>query len=369
MQICWPENCVHDRDRTPAGQNGHLKLGQNSKNTEENNVKKEEVSETEETAGLEETAGSAELRRSEENTGEVRRSSAWSRMTNRQKGVVCVLLEALGFSIMSTAIKLTGERIPVFEKALFRNLVALIFAFAVMKTGHESFRPKKGNLTGLFMRSIFGTLGIFCNFYACSVLLLANANMLNKLAPFFSILFSIFLLREKPQKVQILGVIIAFAGMLCIVQPGAFASSDFVPSVIGALGGASAGFAYTWVRKLGLHGENGTLIVFFFSAFSTLACLPLALMHFVPPTAAEMAFLVLTGLGAMMGQVFVTRAYYYAPAREISVYDYTQVIFAGFFGWILFGEIPDALSVLGYVLIIGAGVGMYLYNRRHTSPC
>jgi uncharacterized membrane protein len=242
-------------------------LGQNSKNTEENNVKKEEVSETEETAGLEETAGSAELRRSEENTGEVRRSSAWSRMTNRQKGVVCVLLEALGFSIMSTAIKLTGERIPVFEKALFRNLVALIFAFAVMKTGHESFRPKKGNLTGLFMRSIFGTLGIFCNFYACSVLLLANANMLNKLAPFFSILFSIFLLREKPQKVQILGVIIAFAGMLCIVQPGAFASSDFVPSVIGALGGASAGFAYTWVRKLGLHGENGTLIVFFFSAF------------------------------------------------------------------------------------------------------
>lgn len=302
----------------------------------------------------------------DESLKEVRKGLAWNRMTNRQKGVTCVLLEALGFSIMSTAIKLTGERIPVFEKALFRNLVAMIFAFIVMKTGHESFRPKKGNLTGLFMRSIFGTLGIFCNFYACSVLLLANANMLNKLAPFFSIIFSIFLLREKPQKVQILGVIIAFTGMLCIVQPGEFASGDFVPSVIGALGGASAGFAYTWVRKLGLHGENGTLIVFFFSVFSTFACLPLAIMNYVQPTATELCFLVLTGLGAMMGQIFVTKAYYYAPAREISVYDYTQVIFAGFFGWILFGEVPDALSVLGYVLIIGAGVGMYLYNRRHA---
>lgn len=288
-------------------------------------------------------------------------------LTNRQKGIICVLLEAMGFALMSTGVKLAGSRIPFFEKALFRNLVALLFAFGVMKAHHESFRPKKGNGTGILIRSVFGTIGIFCNFYACGVLLLANANMLNKLAPFFSILFSLFLLHEKPQKVQILGVIVAFTGMLFIVKPGAFQGSDFLPSVIGVIGGASAGFAYTWVRKLGMNGENGTLIVFYFSLFSMCVCVPVAAIHFVVPTVTELMFLILTGTGAMIGQVFVTKAYFFAPAKEISVYDYTQVIFAGIFGYVLFGEVPDAMSITGIILICGAGVAMYLYNNRSAA--
>lgn len=286
-------------------------------------------------------------------------------LTDRQKGIICVLLEALGFAIMSTAIKLTGSRIPFGEKALFRNMVAFVFAFCVIRSHHESFRPKPGNARGILYRSIFGTIGIFCNFYACGVLLIANANMLNKLSPFFAIIFSIFLLHEKPTKAQIVGVIIAFIGMLFIVKPGAFSGSDFFPSVIGACGGAAAGFAYTWVRKLGMNGENGTLIVFYFSLFSLLVCIPVTMANFVLPNARELGCLILTGLGAMMGQIFVTKAYFYAPAKEISVYDYTQVIFAGIFGLIFFNEFPDVYSLIGIVLICGAGVGMYLYNRKH----
>ena len=74
--------------------------------------------------------------------------------------------------------------------------------------------------------------------------------------------------------------------------------------------------------------------------------------------------LICAGLSACIGQFGVTRAYFYAPAREISVYDYTQVLFAAVFGFFVFGQIPDMLSVVGYILICGAGIAMFFYNRK-----
>ena len=74
--------------------------------------------------------------------------------------------------------------------------------------------------------------------------------------------------------------------------------------------------------------------------------------------------LVCAGISACIGQFGITKAYICAPAREISVYDYTQVIFAAIFGYFIFKQIPDALSVLGYVLICGAGIAMFFYNKK-----
>ena len=78
----------------------------------------------------------------------------------------------------------------------------------------------------------------------------------------------------------------------------------------------------------------------------------------------QLAYLLLAGVAAAGGQFSVTSAYCFAPAREISVYDYTQVIFSAVLGFILFGQLPDGLSVLGYILICGTGVATFLYNRR-----
>ena len=70
----------------------------------------------------------------------------------------------------------------------------------------------------------------------------------------------------------------------------------------------------------------------------------------------QLLFLLGAGVAATGGQLSITAAYTYAPAKEISVYDYTQVIFAAIWGFLFFGQIPDALSVIGYVIIIGAAV-------------
>ncbi len=77
-----------------------------------------------------------------------------------------------------------------------------------------------------------------------------------------------------------------------------------------------------------------------------------------------MIYLIFAGTFACMGQMGIIRAYIYAPAKEISVYDYTQVIFAALFGFFIFGQVPDILSVLGYFLICGASVAMFFYNRN-----
>ena len=79
-------------------------------------------------------------------------------------------------------------------------------------------------------------------------------------------------------------------------------------------------------------------------------------------TIMQFVYLLLAGISAAVGQFAVTAAYCYAPAKEISVYDYSQVIFSAILGFFLFGQIPDRYSVIGYVLICGMAIFMFLYN-------
>ena len=90
------------------------------------------------------------------------------------------------------------------------------------------------------------------------------------------------------------------------------------------LGGLGAGLAYTFVRRLGLLQENSRRIVFWFSAFSCLLCLPFLAADYRPMQPWQTVYLLLAGTFACIGQLGITRAYLCAPAREISVYDYSR---------------------------------------------
>ncbi len=280
----------------------------------------------------------------------------------KTKGIIYIVVAAFGFSVMSLFVKLAGD-LPAFQKAFFRNFIALIFITVMMLRENIGFAPKKENIPGILGRSLCGTLGLLCNFYALGTLNLSDANMLNKLSPFFAIIFSIFLLREKPTAAQVLGVAVAFGGSLLIIKPG-FADAQLIPALAGVLGGLGAGAAYTFVRKLGKKGENSKRIVFYFSAFSCLFCLPFLIVRYKSMTFLQTLYLIFAGTFACVGQLGITKAYLCAPAKEISVYDYTQVIFAALLGFFVFGDLPDIWSVLGYILICGAGVTMFFYNKR-----
>lgn len=288
-----------------------------------------------------------------------------AKISQKSKGILYIMAAAFGFAMMSLFVKLAGD-LPAFQKAFFRNFVALIFIFIMMLREKVSFIPPKEHIPDLLGRSFFGTMGLLCNFYALGRLNLSDANMLNKLSPFFAIIFSIFLLKEKPKFAQIIGVAVAFVGSLFIIKPG-FDNPQVLPAVAGLLGGMGAGIAYTFVRRLGQKQENSRRIVFFFSAFSCILCLPFLIFEYERMSGLQLIYLILAGTFACIGQLGITKAYICAPAREISVYDYTQVIFAAVLGFFVFGDIPDWLSVLGYIMIIGAGVAMFFYNKKRAD--
>ena len=233
---------------------------------------------------------------------------------NKTKGIFFIILSAFFFALMNLFVRLSGD-LPPMQKSFFRNLVALVFAVIVLLRTEEKFQFNRKNLPQLIARATFGTLGILCNYYAIDHLVLSDASMLNKLSPFFAILVSYFYLKEKVTPVQISAVIIAFLGALCIIKPG-FSSMNSFPALIGALGGLGAGTAYTMVRKLSLNGERGPFIVFFFSAFSCLFCLPYLIFAYHPMTLQQLGFLLLAGLSAAGGQFSITAAYANAPAHH-----------------------------------------------------
>ena len=285
-------------------------------------------------------------------------------MTNKQKGILCILISAFSFALMNLFVQLAGDINPI-QKSFFRNLIAFIFAAAILLKGHD-FSYQKRNLKYLFLRSALGTVGILCNYYALGHMLLSDASMLGKLSPFVVLICSYIFLKEKINGFQVFSIVIAFIGSLFIIRPG-FSLTEMFPALMGLAGAIAAGGAYTTVRYLGLRGERGPFIVFFFSAFSCVAVLPYILLNFEPMTFYQLGMLMLAGLAASGGQFGVTYAYKFAPAKEISVYDYTMVIFAAILGFFAFGQIPDGLSLIGYVIICGISILMYMYNMGYLK--
>lgn len=277
-----------------------------------------------------------------------------------------MLLSAASFTGMNACVRLSGA-LPSVQKSFFRNLVAAVFAAAMLAGSHaknrSSIKIQKGCGFAMLLRSAFGTVGILCNFYAIDKLDLADASMLNKLSPFFAVVFSAIILKEKTTPAQIAAVIIAFAGSLFIIRP-TFSNLALVPSLTGFCGGMAAGAAYTLVRYMKQRGENSSLIVFCFSAFSCLFTLPFMIAGFVPMSGKQLGILLLAGLFAAGGQFAITGAYSFAPAKEVSVYDYSQVIISAVVGYFLFEQVPVPLSFIGYVIIIAAAVWTFIQNNK-----
>lgn len=283
-------------------------------------------------------------------------------MSQKNKGVCCILLSSFSFALMNLFVHLSGD-LPSVQKSFFRNFVAMLFALFILLKERPTIRLDGASKKYLFLRSFCGTVGILCNFYAVDHLVLADASMLNKMSPFFAILFGILILKERINLFQGLCVVAAFIGTLFVIKPTPSNLACF-PALIGLLGGLGAGIAYTCVRALGMKGVKGSFIVFFFSAFSCVVTLPYLIFRYHPMTPKQLGILLLAGLAAAGGQFSITAAYKFAPAKEISVYDYSQIIFSALLGFILFSQLPDIWSFIGYVIICGVGVAMFFYNNR-----
>ena len=250
-----------------------------------------------------------------------------------------------------------GPAVSCFQKSFFRNIIALAIASIVLMLPNggrsRGVAATKGIVCLLVARSVFGTAGIFANFKAVSEIPIGEAMTLNKTAPFFTVLFSWLFLKENVSRLQAVALLVAFAGAVLVMKPG-FGADAVAPHAIALFGGLSAGAAYVCVHQLGRVGYSSAKTVLFFSAFSCIASLPPAMAMYVPMTAAQTWILVGAGASAAVGQFGVTAAYRYAEPRKIAVFDYSNVVFAALLGFAFFGQMPDLLSVAGFILIFVA---------------
>ena len=282
---------------------------------------------------------------------------------NVKLGIIFIIISAFSFAVMSLFVRLAGD-LPVFQKTFFRNLIASLFTFFLLLKS-ENVKMKKGSLLPLLGRSIAGTIGIICNFYAIDHLNLADASILNKLSPIFSVLFSIFLLKEKASPLDWLLIFFALVGAVFIAKPS-FDVSHTLSTLVGFIGGLGAGLAYAFVRVLGKNGERPSYIVFFFSTFSCITVIPFMIFDYHEMTLLQLTYLLLAGVMACIAQYTVTLAYKFAPAKEVSLYGYTQIIFSALLGFVFVYELPDIFSIIGYVIIVSSSI-LKSFIRKKTE--
>jgi len=249
-----------------------------------------------------------------------------------------------------------GGPISCFQKGFFRNLIALLIATVAFWRARRlsTVQPSALNLQSLLVllaRCLFGSFGIFANFYAISHIQVGEAMALNKTAPFFTVLFSWLLLGEKATRRQLAILVLAFTGAMLVVKPG-FRADDLGAALLGLSSGLGAGLAYACVHQLGKMKVTGSFIVLVFSAFSCLASVPFMLADFRPMTLAQTLILLGAGIGAAIGQFGITAAYRLAEPRAIATYDYTGVVFSALFGFAFFAQVPDLASIAGFAIIL-----------------
>ena len=283
--------------------------------------------------------------------------------SNILKGIFCIITAGFGFALMSLFVKLSGD-LPSMQKGFFRNIIAVfISSIPLLKHWKVINTPKdKTGWLVLILRSVFGTIGLVLNFYAISHISLADSSIIQKLSPFIIIILSYIFFKEEMTKFQVFAIIIAFIGITLIIKPSGnnIISMGALAALLGAL---CAGIAYTCVRYLGTHNISGEFIIFFFSSLSSLMLLPYLILDYRTMTYYQLSMLILAGISATIGQYGVTFAYKFAAAKNISVFDYSQVLFSGIFGYIFFGEFPDFQSLIGYIIVISVGIVLVLRSK------
>ncbi|MGB3368749.1 MAG: DMT family transporter [Acidaminobacteraceae bacterium] len=279
----------------------------------------------------------------------------------KNKGIQYILLSSLFFALMSVSVKSIPD-VPQVQKIFFRNFIGLMVISATLyKT--KTF-PVANNKKLILLRCIFGLLGVSANYYALSKLLLADSIIIHKLSPFFVMILSYFFLGEKFTKGKSISLVFALTGALFVIKPSF--NVNIFPFAVAVTGAFLAGCAYTIIRKLS-ESDSPKIIVFYFCLFSSLITFPLMFRNgFDAPNLKEFFFLLAIGITALIAQLFMTTAYRYAEASELSIYTNVNILFSMFFGLVLWSEIPDIYSLFGGFLVVAAGYINYKMKIKST---
>jgi drug/metabolite transporter (DMT)-like permease len=282
---------------------------------------------------------------------------------NFRLGISIKLVSVLLFALMSVLVRYLGDRIPLGQVVFFRSAFALLPIVAIYAWRGElatAFRTRRplGHVT----RGCISVVGMFLNFAALARLPLVDATAISFAGPFVTVALAALILKE-PVRVYRWGAVAAgFGGVMVMLWPyfdiGALVASGPATTVGAACAVASAvtnSGAVIQTRRL-TDSESTSSIVFYFSLICGLAGLASLPFAWHTPTAPELAALITIGILGGLSHILLTESYRLAPASVVAPFDYVGLLWAFFFGYLLFGEIPSLYVYAGAVVVAGSGL-------------
>ncbi|WP_294893453.1 MULTISPECIES: DMT family transporter [Sulfuricurvum] len=277
-------------------------------------------------------------------------------------GILYMLIASFLFALTMVFAKLLSGSMGSVEVTFWRNAIglAVIGVFVLRKPIHNI----GGKPITLIFRGVIGTIALLTFFYTISATSLSNAIVYAKTEPIFTALLAFLLLGEKLKSHALLAVMIGFVGvaMLSGLEMGYL-------HIMGILTGFLSALAYTSVRSLKAYYDERTVVLSFMvsgvviplvlmmiAEYTTSELFAFALNPFVMPRGNDWVWIALMGIAAAYGQIYMTRAYFYAKAGIVSTVSYSVVLFATFFGIMLGDVLPTPMVIMGGILIIVSGI-------------
>ncbi|MGQ3015978.1 DMT family transporter [Phenylobacterium sp.] len=265
-------------------------------------------------------------------------------------------------------VKVASERgVPIFETLFFRNAFAFIpIAIYIWRTsGFGVLRTTRPGAHAT--RAMVGLTGMIGGFLAVSHLPLTEATALSFSAPLFMTALSVPLLKESVGPHRWAAVAVGFVGVLIMIRPDPanLANIGVIFALIGAVGSA---LAMITIRQISMT-EPGPRIVFYFTVAGALAGLASLPFGWIMPDPGTFALLVVMGLLGGVGQLLLTEAIRVAPVAVVAPFDYTQLVWASLFAFLVWEELPRALTLVGAGVVAASGLYiLYRETRRRREP-
>jgi drug/metabolite transporter (DMT)-like permease len=260
---------------------------------------------------------------------------------------------------MDALIKWVSATHPIGQIIFFRNVFAFVPVFFVLRQagGFAVLRTK--HFGDHVVRGAMGILSMVCIFGAFSLMPLGEAVALSLSAPIFVTVLSVPLLGERVGIRRWSAAIVGFSGILVMTRPGL---GVFQPVALLAVGGALFyALAVISIRRLSAADPPAT-IVFYFTLFAAIAGAVSLPFQWVTPDAVGLALLVGIGLIGGVAQLALTQAFRLAPVALVAPFDYGALVFAVFFGYVVWGDVPDLFIIGGAMIVVASG--LYILHRE-----
>lgn len=266
-----------------------------------------------------------------------------------KNGPYYFLLSVLLFSLMELLVKFLSKDYPTGQIVFARGFAGLIPIFFIMpkKNFIKNMKTKKIKLH--FYRVITGSFALISIFFGIKYLPLADAISITFAAPIFATIFSIFFLNEKVGKKRWFAILIGFCGILIILKPGTsmFSLYSIFP-IFFCIGFAASAILIKLLSKT----EKNYLIALYYTIGLTILSFFLNPLSWIIPSSFDLIIFFLIGISGSYGNILITESYRSSDVSLVTPIKYLNLIFAIIFGYLIFNEVPNILTILGSILIV-----------------